>query len=538
MADDPSSDVLLVEDLGQQRLAARTLDAVLRRAGLSARLVHFGAGDDIDGVVADGIVALARSKRPRLIVLSIFFAHLVAENLALATSLRAAGVPAHVTMVGPLPTFAHADLLAACPALDSVLCGEAEASVVQLAMSLSPHADGNWQAVPGLAYRSPTAHADPLPLAVPDLDDLPFPARDGGIPQTSMGFGYATVEGSRGCYHACTFCLPCALYRAVTAAPYKLRSVPNLVDEIEALASQGARLFLFDDEQFLPPGRAREGRVQALGDQLSRRKLEIAFTIKCRADDVDEPLFRRLKEMGLIRVYLGVESGCQASLDLLGKGVTAEHNARALAILDALGIVADFRSLIVHPWSTLETLQADVEFLERVLPHVSTPFTFREVECYPGTPLAARLQAEGLALTPGRPWPLAYTLTDPDAELVRRLARVVFGARDAPDGLHRDGLHRDGLHRQITQAWYDVLLLRRFRPAGLAEGGSKALKDTVAYLNRESLAIWKEMLSFATSGDIHDVGRVNERAAAWAGQVNGLDMVVKEKLATLLQENP
>jgi hypothetical protein len=242
--------------------------------------------------------------------------------------------------------------------------------------------------------------------------------------------------------------------------------------------------------------------------------------------------------MGLIRVYLGVESGCLASLDLLGKGVTAERNAQALAVLDTLGIVADFRSLIVHPWSTLKTMQADVEFLERVQPHVPTPFTFREVECYPGTPLAARLQAEGLALTAGRPWPLAYTLTDPGAELVRRLARVVFGARDTPDGLrrdglHRDGLHRDGLHRQITQAWYDVLLLRRFRPADLTEDEKRALKGTVVHLNRESLAIWREMLSFATSGDIHDVGRVNERAAAWAGRVNGLDMVVKEKLATL-----
>lgn len=511
MRDTSGCDVLLIEDLAQQRLTARMLAAVLRRAGLRARLAHFGAGDSLDA-----IVTLVRSEHPRLIVLSILFAHLVAENLALAARLHAAGMPVHVTMVGPLPTLAHADLLAACPALDSVLCGEAEASVVQLAASLSSGTGGEWHAVPGLAYRAPAVRVNlPFPT-VPNLDDLPFPARDDGIP-AAMGFGFATLESSRGCYHSCAFCLPCAFYHSV-AVPYRLRSIPHLIDEIEALCRQGTRLFLFDDEQFLPPGHLREERVGAFGDQLERRGLEIAFTIKCRADDVDEGLFRRLKEMGLIRVYLGVESGCQASLDVLGKGVSVERNVQALAMLDALDIVADFRSLLFHPWSTLEIIRADLEFLERVLPHVSTPFTFREVECYPGTPLAMRLQAAGPVER--RRWPLSYAIADPGAELVRRLARVVFGARDADRGLHS----------RITQAWYDVLLLRRFRSGDGPADAARALKDIVVRLNRASLGVWREMLSFAAGSDIHDAGLVNERASMWAGRVNALDMECVEKL--------
>jgi anaerobic magnesium-protoporphyrin IX monomethyl ester cyclase len=502
------SDVLLVEDLSQQRLPARTLAAVLRQAGFSAQLANFGPGDD-----PRAVVALAQAEQPRLIVLSILFAHLVAENLALITRLRAAGVSAHMTMVGPLPTFASTELLAACLALDSVLRGEAEASVVQLATGLEDTTA--LQAIPGLAYRSPAVRANPLSQAVPNLDNLPFPARDDGIP-THVGFGFATVEGSRGCYHACTFCLPCVFYRAGTAPPYRLRSVSNLVDEIETLYRRGARLFLFDDEQFLPPGRERERRVRALGEQLKRRGLDIAFTIKCRADDVDKALFRQLKAMGLIRVYLGVESGCQASLDLLGKHVTAACNAQALALLDMLDIVADFRSLIFHPWSTLETIRADLEFLGRMLPYAPTPFDLREVECYPGTPLAERLQAEGRGK--GEPWPLSYAIADPGAELLRRLARVVFGSRNA------DG----GLHSQITRAWYDVLLLRRFRPERFAASKARALRDTVSRLNRESLAIWREMVSLAADGDLHDADRINECASAWAGCVRALDLMVKE----------
>lgn len=520
----PRTDVLLIEDLNQQRLPARSLVAVLRRAGLGAQLAHFGAGDD-----PAGIVALARRERPRLIVLSILFAHLVAENLSLATYLDAAGVTAHMTMAGPLPTFAYAVLLEACPALDSVLCGEAEASLAQLATGLQGL--GDWHSVPGLAFRSPTLRTNPLPRPVSDLDELPFPARDDGIP-TRLGFGFVTLEASRGCYHACAFCLPCAFHRVHTAPAYRLRSIPNLVTEIDALHQHGVRLFLFDDEQFLAPGRWRTQRIQALADQLQQRGLDIAFSIKCRADDVDEVLFRQLKAMGLVRVYLGVESGCQASLDLLDKGVTADCNVRALALLDKLGIVADFRCLLFHPWSTLEMIQADLEFLEQVLPHVSTPFTFHEVECYPGTPLSRRLRAEGPGLEERRkdaPWPpadgnfgrfdkdfrLAYVIADRRAELLRRLGRVVFGARNV------DG----GIPSQISQTWYDILLQRRFRPERCAEDKAPILRDISVRLNRESLAVWREMLSFAGEGDLYDAGRVNEHASAWASRIHACDLI-------------
>jgi anaerobic magnesium-protoporphyrin IX monomethyl ester cyclase len=501
----PRTDVLLIEDLSQQRLPARSLVAVLRRAGLGTQLVHFGAGDD-----PAGIVALARRERPRLIVFSILFAHLVAENLLLATYLHAAGVTAHMTMAGPLPTFAYATLLEACPALDSVLRGEAEASLALLATGLQGLRD--WHSVPGLAYRTPVPRANPLPRPISDLDDLPFPARDDGIP-THLGLGFVTLEASRGCYHACTFCLPCAFHHAHTAPAYRLRSIPNLVAEIDALYRRGARLFLFDDEQFLPPGKWRTQRIQVLADQLERRGLDIAFSIKCRADDVDEVLFRQLKAMGLVRVYLGVESGCQASLDLLGKEVTAACNARALALLDKLGIVADFRCLLFHPWSTLEMIQTDVEFLEQVLPHVSTPFTFHEVECYPGTRLAGRLRAEG----PGfdKDFRLAYTIADHRAELLRRLGRVVFGARNV------DG----GLPGQISQAWYDILLKRRFHAEWVTTGEALTLKDFAARLNRESLAVWREMLSFAGEGDLYDAGHVNEHASAWASRIRACDLI-------------
>ena len=481
----PDLDVLLVEDLGRQGLPARYLAAALRDAGLHAAIADAGApGADA------GIVELARRRGPALVLWWLAFAGRLPEYLAQAASLRAAGARAYLALAGPLPSMVPAELLAACPAFDGVLCGEADGTVAALARAAaractpdrarteagagrSPVTGGDrapgppdfgLPGVPGLAERG---RSSPWPRPQPDLDRLPRPMRDGGLAHSPAGYGFATVEGSRGCYHHCTFCLPCAFYRAA-GAPYRLRSVEGLVGEMAALYRRGARLFLFDDEQFLPPESsgegqglplqdAREGRVAALAGELARRVLgQIAFTIKCRPDDVDAALFARLKGAGLARVYVGIESGCDATLARLGKGVTARRNAEALALLDALGIVADFRILLFHPWSTLGSLKQDLDFLEAVLPHVATAFSFHEVEVYPGTPLARTLpgQAGGGA----RAGPCPWTLPEPGAELARRLARFLFGAGSA------HAAWRD----RHNAAWFDTLVAQR---CGTGRGG-------------------------------------------------------------------
>ena len=85
-----------------------------------------------------------------------------------------------------------------------------------------------------------------------------------------------------------------------------------------------------------------------------------------------------------------------------------QRNTEALATLDRLGLVADFFCLLFHPWSTLETIRAELAFLEQAIPQHATVFSFSEVAVYPGTPLARRLQGEGR----GGGCPLAAGLRD------------------------------------------------------------------------------------------------------------------------------
>jgi hypothetical protein len=188
-----------------------------------------------------------------------------------------------------------------------------------------------------------------------------------------------------------------------------------------------------------------------------------------------------------------------------------------LATLDDLGIVADFRSLLFHPWSTLEMIEADLGFMERVLPYVSTGLDLREVEVYPGTPMAARLQSEGRGLeVPGS---RSYTLADPRAELLRRLNRIVF----SPAGIHA------GLRAALTEAWFGFALQRRFESPGSCERG-RQLKDVARRINTVAVDINREMLAFVRHGDLYDADEVYARAAAWTARVNASSVIVAETL--------
>ncbi len=508
--------MLIVENLGQQRLPARQVAAVLGRAGVSARLA---ALDSIAGVPE--VVALALDTRPSLVVCSLLFADRASEFELLLQALAGAGITAHRTCIGHLPSLAPSAFLAAWPALDSVLCGEPEAAIVQLALAAKT---GLLRGIPGLVERQNGEGENAMAAPLADLDSLPFPIHPEPIP-SRRGYGFATIKASRGCYHHCTFCLPAAFYRR-NGPCYRRRSIGNFVDEIEQIYRRGGRLFLFDDEQFLPPPSGstvssrsspwpRADFVDGFARELARRRLTIAFTIKCRADDVDISLFRRLKRAGLIRVYLGIESGSPSTLRYLGKGTSPDQNALALRRLSALGITADWGALLFHPAATLETLDGDLKFMSSVVDWMPTLLTFHDVEVYAGTPLGASVAREshGSAYLPGREssaFVQKYLCLDPRLEIVRRIVRLVFGP----------GTRHDRLSTRLTEAWFDLLLQKRFDPSREDAVRAQALSAAAREANRVALQAVGQMLEWANRVDPGAVEEVNSRAAGWACRVD------------------
>jgi anaerobic magnesium-protoporphyrin IX monomethyl ester cyclase len=507
-------DVLLIGAEELENLGTRSLAAVLRQHGYSVELAAFSSADDMPGVLHRAQLA-----RPRLVGLSVIFQYRAPEFLALAAELRRMLPEAHITMGGHFPTFVARELLRDFPALDSVVRGEGEFTLLELMGKLD--APETWGAIPGLSFRRAGEVLDNPPRSlIADLAALPFPVRD-TPPQHHLGVGYSPILGSRGCYRDCAFCSIRSFYGASRGKVQRFRAVPDLVDEMELLYHRfGVRFFVFNDDEWFPPGRARYARVAALETELNRRGLDVIMSIKCRADDVEADLFRRLLDMGVVRAYVGVESGSDHSLQTLNKHTTAAQNRRALEVLHQVGMLADFGLIIFDPDSTVDDIRANLDFLRDMGGHGQAPLSFGRMEVYAGTPILARLQRQGRLTGSYLAW--NYTIPDPRVEMLWRLAIATMRHR------HYDN---QGLGKQCSAAYYELMIYKYLHANRYDPRLGQVLQDIVARVNNHSLSIFEAMFDFTLHEDIRDPVLVNDRAAAWASRINLFDLDVEAELS-------
>jgi radical SAM superfamily enzyme YgiQ (UPF0313 family) len=101
-----------------------------------------------------------------------------------------------------------------------------------------------------------------------------------------------------------------------------------------------------------------------------------------------------LVEAGLRHVYLGVEAGDEDDLVHLNKLMTANAH-QAGTVLRELGLSFDFGFMLLNPWSTVESVMNNIEFLGAFAGDGATAVNFCRMLPYVGTPAAERLLAEG-----------------------------------------------------------------------------------------------------------------------------------------------
>ena len=512
-------DVLLVGAEELENLSTRYLAAVLRQHGYSVELAPFSTAQEMDAVVRH-----AERVRPRLVGLSIIFQYRAPEFLTLAAKLAAALPGVHITTGGHFPSFAASELLRDNPHSHSVVRGEGELTLLELMQQLD--APGSWGEIRGLSFRQDgqVITTPPRPL-IADLDRLPFPERD-TPPQHHLGIGYSPILGSRGCYRDCAFCSIRTFYGASRGRLQRFRSVPNLVDEMELLYHvYGVRFFVFNDDEWFPPGQARWARIDTLEEELARRDIDPIMSIKCRADDVEEHMFRRLQDMGVVRAYVGVESGSDGSLRRMNKHTTVAQNRRALETLHQVGMLADFGLIFFDPDSTVEDVRANLDFFHAMAGAGQAPLSFGRMEIYAGTPIQERLQREGRLSGSYLAW--NYSIADPRVELLFRLMIATMRHR------HYDN---DGLAKQCSIACYEWTMARYVLRHQANSALERQLQTIVARANNHSLAMLEEMFDFTQHENIYDARLVNDQAAAWASRINLFDLEMLAELAIWRKE--
>ncbi len=166
-------------------------------------------------------------------------------------------------------------------------------------------------------------------------------------------------------------------------------------------------------------------RIDALERALRARGVrDVGLALQCRPGDVDRQVFERLRAMGLLRVFLGIESGTAEGLASIGRRQTVAEQHQALDLCHELGISTQYTIIIFHPEATPETMLADLGFVRE---HLTQPFSFCRAEIYTGTPLEQRMLRAGRAC--GNYLARTYEYTDPLLPRIWELGQRLLRAR-------------------------------------------------------------------------------------------------------------
>lgn len=289
-----------------------------------------------------------------LAVHAVYFWERTGELFETLSEARRKGYCGVVCLFGFFSTLAWRDILDHAPAVDCVVVGEPEETLVELAGSIKA---GGVAQCGGLAARvqgqatlfGPRAPIDPL-------DRLPFPVRPSLETEETT-----SVLASRGCYNGCSFCLIPTLNGG--QAVWRGRSAANVAAEIAELTAAGKRDIYFVDPNFIGPGKA--GKEDAVRLSHALADLGITFGLETRANDITKPLVRNLCNAGLTSLLLGIESGSPRVLKRLCKRTTVAQNERAIAAVRDAGIEPEIGFIMFEPASTLDDITENVRFLER-----------------------------------------------------------------------------------------------------------------------------------------------------------------------------
>jgi radical SAM superfamily enzyme YgiQ (UPF0313 family) len=252
-----------------------------------------------------------------------------------------------------------------CHRLLGVVMGEGEETLCDLARCLETRGDP--RAIAGIMTNESFLQRYNL---IP-LDDLSFPSRDelrlSLMSETIVK--EAQVESTRGCTYHCSFCSIPSYYKHAHGRQWRERSVENICEELTKLIIEFPEVDLisFTDDNFLGFNSRYHDRAIRIAQHIHDLKPELNFEIVCRVDSVNEDPFRKLASLGLVGVYLGIESGVQRILDSFRKNTTVEQNLRAIQILSDIGIGCDVGFITFSPGITLSEFKQNLEFLNLII---------------------------------------------------------------------------------------------------------------------------------------------------------------------------
>ncbi|MGD0450172.1 MAG: radical SAM protein [Candidatus Bathyarchaeia archaeon] len=362
-----------------------------------------------------------------------------------------------VIMGGPHATFMDEQIIAQESAVDLIVRGEGEQTLLEIAQNLCENS--KLHDIQGITYKENyQVLRTPNRPFIQDLDALPKPAYELFELDRYRLFGkrLLPVITSRGCPFQCNFCVATRMF----GKEYRMRSAEGVLDELEWLKNtHGAEAFTFYDDTLT----FNKERLFKICDGMKTRGINLPWDCQTRVDQVTLEVLAKMHAAGCQQVFFGVESGCQKILNAVSKKTNVEQNEKAIKMAKEAGLFVTISLIIGYPGETQDTLRETLTFVQKTKPDdvyvcVATPF--------PGTELRNVVEKNGWKISAN--WDCFDTMTpvfeNPELSLspeeIKRFRKQFYDSIYSPSYVIQHLLRRNSYSRMMARTAANHILWR------------------------------------------------------------------------------
>jgi len=353
---------------------------VLEESDFNVKLLDAPA----EGLELQTVLDDVRLSQPRLVVVATSTPS-IHSDAEVAQAIKKVAPDSYTVLVGLHVTACPEDVLKLSPSINAIARGEYDYIVRDLALAIESGSDPN--EVKGISFQNDgeIIHNEDA-LANKELDRIPFVTK---VYKNHLNYRNYFYSGNRypivvfvtgrGCPNKCIWCV---YPQAFSNRSYRQRAPENVVDEFEYVVSEFPDMsstgeIMLEDDTFT----ANPKRCQEICESIIRRGLRVTWSANARVQ-VDLETLKLMKAAGCRSLLVGFESGNQAILDNMRKGITLDESREFMRNARKAGILINGAFMIGSPGENRETVMDTLEFAKELNPDVAQ---FYPLMVYPGT---------------------------------------------------------------------------------------------------------------------------------------------------------
>lgn len=454
--------------------------------------------------IEDTLKRVAES-RPDVIGISVLFSNRGGEAIRMAMAIKELLPETKIVFGGQHPTSMPGTIMEV-EAIDFVLCGEADHTIVELmdAMNGAFH----FSEIKGLYYRENGKVIDSMAAIKPavqgdgwayynrkdapvpnNLDELPrplwdkFPMEAYWTAEVRVGGGdvmrdrFAVMMSTRGCPHTCYFCTSPLLsgYKA-----YRRRTNEDVVNEIRWLVdTYGIREIQFLDDNFFVSAPRCKSLCKILKKEFANEDVIFSVPAGTEVNALDDELIDLMAEANFHKVVLAVEAGDQdIQNELIDKKVKVGRLPGIVQRIREKGMTCHGLFMIGFPNEKMAQIQKTVDLARSI---EFDDFYISVVTPLPGTPLFDQCIKDGMLVEDFDVNNLRYSYSNivlPDAtnDMIERIRRETWLEMKEQRKRHLGTLAKGATREFKDYHEYETAGFK-VKPADYAAGKAQAVGD-------------------------------------------------------------